>query len=37
VAAGAEPLVRDLVEDAWAERAPRKLLDAYRAEHGEVL
>jgi len=24
-------LVRELVEDAWAERAPRKLLEAYRA------
>ena len=28
-----EELVRELVEDAWAERAPRKLLDAYRAGH----
>ena len=25
-------LVSELVEDAWAERAPRKLLAAYRAE-----
>jgi hypothetical protein len=25
-------LVRELVEDAWAERVPRKVLDAYRAE-----
>jgi hypothetical protein len=24
-------LVRELVEDAWAERAPRKLLEAYRS------
>jgi hypothetical protein len=24
-------LVRELVEDAWSERAPRKLLEAYRA------
>lgn len=29
-------LVRELVEDARAERAPRKLLDAYRAEHGRA-
>ena len=28
-------LVRELVEDAWAERAPRKLLEAYRAAGGE--
>lgn len=28
-------LVRELVEDAWAERAPRKLLEAYRAAEGE--
>jgi hypothetical protein len=27
-------LVRELVEDAWAERAPRKLLEAYRAAEG---
>ena len=27
-----EALVCELVEDAWAERAPRKLLDAHRAE-----
>lgn len=27
-----EELVRELVEDAWAERAPRKVLDTYRAE-----
>ena len=26
-----EALVRELVEDAWAERAPRKLVAAYRA------
>ena len=26
-----EDLVRELVEDAWAERAPRKVLAAYRA------
>ena len=29
-------LVRELVEDAWAERAPRKLLDAYRAEREDA-
>jgi hypothetical protein len=28
-------LVRELVEDAWAERAPRKLVDAYRAAGDE--
>lgn len=28
-------LVRELVEDAWAERAPRKLLEAYRPAEGE--
>jgi hypothetical protein len=27
-------LVRELVEDAWAERAPRRLLGAYRAAEG---
>jgi hypothetical protein len=27
-------LVRELVEDAWAERAPRKLLETYRAAEG---
>jgi hypothetical protein len=32
VAPGA--LVRELVEDAWAERAPRRLLAEYRAEQG---
>jgi hypothetical protein len=26
-------LVRELVEDAWAERAPRRLVAAWRAEH----
>jgi len=26
------PLVRELVEDAWTERAPRKVLEAYRAK-----
>ena len=31
-----QEFVRELVEDAWAERAPRKLLDAYRAQHGEA-
>jgi hypothetical protein len=29
-------LVCELVEDAWAERAPRQLLDAYRAEREEA-
>lgn len=28
-------LVRELVEDAWAERAPRKLLETYRAAGDE--
>ena len=44
MAAGAEPLVVWIngafgvgtTAAAWAERAPRKLLDAYRAERGEV-
>ena len=44
MAAGAEPLVEWIngargvgkTAAAWAERAPRKLLDAYRAERGEV-
>lgn len=44
MAAGAEPLVAWIngacgvgkTAAAWAERAPRKLLDAYRAERGEV-
>ena len=27
-------LVRELVEDAWAERAPKTLVRAWRAEHG---
>lgn len=31
-----EALVRELVEDAWADRAPRRLLEAYRAEHGDT-
>lgn len=31
--AGAE-LVRELLEDAWAERAPKTLVKAWRAEHG---
>lgn len=30
----AEQLVRELVEDAWAERAPRTLIAARRAELG---
>lgn len=29
-----DALVRELLEDAWAERAPRSLLRAWRAEHG---
>ena len=29
-------LVRELVEDAWAERAPRKLVDAYRSGRGQA-
>ena len=44
MAAGAEPLVEWIngargvgkTAAAWAERAPRKLLDADRAERGEV-
>jgi hypothetical protein len=28
-------LVRELVEDAWGERAPRKLVEAYRAAGDE--
>ena len=44
MAAGAEPLVEWIngargvgkTAAAWAERAPHKLLDAYRAERGEV-
>ncbi len=44
MAAGVEPLVVWIngafgvgkTAAAWAERAPRKLLDAYRAERGEV-
>jgi hypothetical protein len=30
----AEVLVRELLEDAWAERAPKRLLHAWRAERG---
>ncbi len=28
-----EGLVRELVEDAWSERAPKKVVRAWRAEH----
>ena len=29
-----EGLVRELLEDAWAERAPKSLVTAWRAGHG---
>jgi len=29
-----EELVRELLEDAWAERAPKALVRAWRLEHG---
>ncbi len=29
-----EQLVQELLEDAWAERAPRTMVKAWRAEHG---
>ena len=29
-----EEVVRELLEDAWAERAPKALVKAWRAEHG---
>ncbi len=31
-----ERLVRELVEDAWVERAPRRLLDTYSANGGDA-
>ena len=30
-----EPLVRELVEDAWVERAPKRLVSAYLEARGE--
>ena len=29
-------LVRELIEDAWSERASRRVVDAWLAEHGEA-